>query len=513
MAKVRRGVDHVEWWEKEGNKKELPLPLLDEKVRFVEKDDRGGVVIGRCANQVAGHKYEEGYLGCLTDSRGVFYKPLEDGARGDREVAFYQSISAENALPSCIANFFPRYFGVYDLAVPATVLHGEDDKDDAEEAEENEREKRNQEEASEQHKPSPRQRRKKKNKKKNRSEASDKQRGVVVPRSSSGGSSVSSSSRYLALEDLTAGYTCPSAVDLKIGKKTWHIGESEEKIRRRKAKDAKSTAGSLGVRLCGIQVQLPPRNRRKASTWRGDKLLGRALSESGLKTALRGFVSTNEGWWRGLLNAEKRGEGGNERVGGETDEEVPPQPDCALAMEVYGGEYGLIAQLRRLESWFAEQSKYHFYSSSVLLIYEGGEVGAEVRDKKQKGATRDVMQQGREGLKVGREAGRTVTPRRPDSAVVLPPAEEEKGGAERMQKEKGQEKCGPFCVTISEGGRRAAKARVVDFAHTLSAGGETDANFLNGLRVLIRLLSDILTEISSSLSSSSSSLPSASSSS
>ncbi|MCO5587596.1 hypothetical protein L7F22_041545 [Adiantum nelumboides] len=44
-------------------------------------------------------------------------------------------------------------------------------------------------------------------------------------------------------------------------------------------------------------------------------------------------------------------------------------PDCAYAAAVYGGK-GLIKQLDELRSWFAVQTSYHFFSSSILLMYE-----------------------------------------------------------------------------------------------------------------------------------------------
>lgn len=39
--------------------------------------------------------------------------------------------------------------------------------------------------------------------------------------------------------------------------------------------------------------------------------------------------------------------------------------------DIYGGPDGAIAQLRRLEAWFSTQKDFCFYSSSVLVIYEG----------------------------------------------------------------------------------------------------------------------------------------------
>ena len=41
------------------------------------------------------------------------------------------------------------------------------------------------------------------------------------------------------------------------------------------------------------------------------------------------------------------------------------------ASKVYGGCFGAVAQLRQLESWFRHQRDFQFYSSSVLILYEG----------------------------------------------------------------------------------------------------------------------------------------------
>lgn len=46
---------------------------------------------------------------------------------------------------------------------------------------------------------------------------------------------------------------------------------------------------------------------------------------------------------------------------------------------VYGGPRGALAQLQSLESWFELQREFHFYSSSLLILYEGGATGEWVR--------------------------------------------------------------------------------------------------------------------------------------
>ena len=45
--------------------------------------------------------------------------------------------------------------------------------------------------------------------------------------------------------------------------------------------------------------------------------------------------------------------------------------------DVYGGASGAIAQLESLLSWFESQTDFHFYSASVLILYEGDAQGAD----------------------------------------------------------------------------------------------------------------------------------------
>ena len=46
-------------------------------------------------------------------------------------------------------------------------------------------------------------------------------------------------------------------------------------------------------------------------------------------------------------------------------------------IDIFGGRSGSIAQLQQLEQWFQTQREFFFYSSSVLIIYEGDAESAE----------------------------------------------------------------------------------------------------------------------------------------
>lgn len=49
-------------------------------------------------------------------------------------------------------------------------------------------------------------------------------------------------------------------------------------------------------------------------------------------------------------------------------------------MDVYGGPNGVISHLKSLREWFDRQKEYFFYSSSVLIMYEGAAECVEEAD-------------------------------------------------------------------------------------------------------------------------------------
>jgi len=43
-------------------------------------------------------------------------------------------------------------------------------------------------------------------------------------------------------------------------------------------------------------------------------------------------------------------------------------------MSVYGGHHVAVTQLHNLKPWFENQKLYHCFSTSILIVYEGGEL-------------------------------------------------------------------------------------------------------------------------------------------
>lgn len=161
---------------------------------------------------------------------------------------------------------------------------------------------------------------------------------------------------HLVLQDITSNRLGASIMDIKIGCRTWYPQASEEYIQKCLKKDRKSTSLPLGFRISGLQVYAG----KELGFWKPDKDLIRKFSADDVRLALRKFASSN-------LFADSGSE-----------------PDCSLASTVYGGSSGILSQLLQLKAWFEHQTVFHFYSCSVLMLYEeavlgGRGSGAEVK--------------------------------------------------------------------------------------------------------------------------------------
>jgi len=197
----------------------------------------------------------------------------------------------------------------------------------------------------------------------------------------------------LVMEDLVACFTYPCIIDIKVGIRHYDDDASPEKRDRHIRKAAATTSATVGIRVTGSQVYKADRGTLLFR----DKYHGRRLREAQLAGELAHFFHDGTALRSGAL-------------------------------------VGIIARLRALLKHVEAQQTFNFYSSSILLIYEGAA---------------DAAVDGRDG-----------------------------GGGD------GNGGAPPPTAAHTD-------VRMIDFAHTQASRGTIDAGYALGLRNLVFLLESV----------------------
>ncbi|XP_060062473.1 inositol hexakisphosphate kinase 1-like [Ylistrum balloti] len=237
--------------------------------------------------------------------------------------------------------------------------------------------------------------------------------------------------KFIMLGNLVSSFRMPCILDIKMGTRQHGEDSSEEKKKLLEERCAHSTSATLGIRICGMQVFQAETN----TYLKFNKYHGRALDDDGLRQALRQFFSNSL-----TLNIRELSR--------------------------------MVSKLRRLHHVLSTQHTFYFFSSSLLLFYDGYMDACQYSDQSEAKGSEQTRGQSGEGFH-----GSGPSHNLPESLIV-----------------ENEDKLNQTCCDDDIG---TADVRMIDFGHTVLKSdvkehqGGTEEGILFGLENLIEILQSI----------------------
>lgn len=156
------------------------------------------------------------------------------------------------------------------------------------------------------------------------------------------------SDEFILMQDVTAKFSKPCAIDIKMGTQTFEPDAPDEKRIRETEKYPPQS--EFGLRIVALRVYDPTHADADGDYLTFPKQFGRSLeSRAELLSALRIFFSA-------------------ETEGSSTESDLEQKPKTKLRKRVVGN---ILKQLKLLRSWFDDNDCLAFYASSLFLVYDG----------------------------------------------------------------------------------------------------------------------------------------------
>eukprot|EP00899_Mesostigma_viride_P025037 jgi/Mesvir1/5718/Mv09821-RA.1 len=362
---------------------------------------------------------------------------------------------------------------------------------------------------------------------------------------------------HMELEDVTFPFSNPCVLDVKMGYMGWYKGCSEKYLEVHRMKAATTTTGTLGFRVSGVKVY----SLREQASWVRSQGWCKGITDESIRAVLLRFLAGIPRPCGPACNRRQQGPGdaGGLRDGSRAGPDIgrvdlqeelhwdAVSPAHLASLPLYGhprvarvldGASGLLAQMEALEKWFETQTGYHFFSVSLLLVYEGERaqefcycIPSSEQRPAQGGAEEGEGLWAPNAGTIVMESDITCGVDRPvatPGGLLVDGSVQERfllscemdrvgnrSGAACEESLSGA--CGHGAANSAVGGTGACtkvvdsaavmtdsdhsekdyrpRLYLIDFAHVMDAEGSVDENFLGGLRSFKTILSGLLSEI------------------
>lgn len=255
--------------------------------------------------------------------------------------------------------------------------------------------------------------------------------------------------RYIVLEDLTNRFRRPCVLDLKIGTRQYGPDAPFSKQEKQRVKCEATTSATLGVRMCGLKKW-----RRDWESYENqDKYEGRKVSVERFRDAVETFF------------------------------------DDGVVLRVDAAAFFLV-RLRKLMRVMQANKELKFFSSSILLIFEG-DFDVQVEDVMKFVVFAKPDDDAAGTLQAGEGAATEAVAIRPAGYAGGAEYDDEDirlSGADLAQLPAATE------ADLRALDRVPAELRMVDFANTYFnlEHGQADQGYIRGVRTMIAVLEDII---------------------